>query len=124
MDTFEDTLNQNMEQHESKLESIIETKLGEKMNTLITFNKSIQEQCDTLNKASVSYSARVQGSSVSAGAHSLDFRQRMRETKNEELVQQQERGVRTKNIIIHACSEESVIQESKEEDNNFVKELL
>ena len=44
--------------------------------------------------------------------------------KNEELVQQQEREVRAKNIIIHACTEESVIQESKEEDNNFVKERL
>ena len=72
VDTFEDTLNQKMEQLESKLESIIETKLGEKMNT---------EQCDTLNKASASYSGRVQGPSVSAGAQSLDFRQIMHETK-------------------------------------------
>ena len=71
-----------------ELKSIIETKPGEKMNTLITFNKSIKEQNDTLNKASVSYSARVQGSSVSAGAQSLDFRQIMSETKNEELAQQ------------------------------------
>ena len=109
--TFEDTLNhQKIEQLESKIESIIESKLGEKMNTLITFNKSIQEQCDTLNKASVSYSASVQGTSVSAGAQSLDFRQIMRETKHEELVQQQEREVRSKNIINHGCSEAPVIQ--------------
>ena len=60
VETFEDTLNHEIEQLESKLESIIESKLGEKMNTLIAFNKSIQEQCDALNKASVSYSACVQ----------------------------------------------------------------
>ena len=125
VETFEDTLNhQKIEQLESKIESIIESKLGEKMNTLITFNKSIQEQCDTLNKASVSYSASVQVTSVSAGAQSLDFRQIMRETKHEELVQQQEREVRSKNIINHGCSEAPVIQESKAEDNYFVKELF
>ena len=71
VETFEDTLNHKIEQLESKLESIIESKLGEKMNTLIAFNKSIQEQCDTLNKASVSYSACVQGTSTSASTQSL-----------------------------------------------------
>ena len=71
VETFEDTLNHKIEQLESKLESIIESKLGEKMNTLIAFNKSIQEQCDTLNKASVSYSACVQGTSTLAGTQSL-----------------------------------------------------
>ena len=94
------------------------------MNTLIAFNKSIQEQCDTLNKASVSYSACVQGTSTSAITQSLEFRQIMRETKNEELVQQQEREVRAKNIIIHGCPEAAVIQEVKEDDNTYVKELL
>ena len=82
VETFEDTLIQKIEQLESKLESIIESKLGEKMNTLMAFNKSIQEQCDTLNKASVSYSASVQGISVPAGTHNLELRQIMRETKN------------------------------------------
>ena len=48
----------------------------------------------------------------------------MRETKNEELVQQQEREVRSKNIIIHGCSEAPVIQESKVEDNYIVNELF
>ena len=82
VETFEDTFNQKMEQLGSKIESIVESKLGEKMNTPITFNKSIQEQCDTLNKASVSYSAIVQGMSISAGTKRLDFRQIMRKTKN------------------------------------------
>ena len=47
----------------------------------------------------------------------------MRETKNEELVQQQEREVRAKNII-HGCPKAAVIQEVKEDDNTYVKELL
>ena len=64
-----------------------------------TFNKSIQEQCDTLSKAVVSYSASVQGTPVSAGAQCLDFRQIMSETKNEELVQQQEQELQAKKTL-------------------------
>ena len=48
----------------------------------------------------------------------------MLETKNEELVQQQEREDRAKNIIVHGCPEAVVIQEVKEDDNTYVKELL
>ena len=76
-----------------------------------------ERQHQPVHKASVSYSACVQGTSTSAGTP--EFRQIMRETKNEELVQQQEREVRAKNIIIHGCPEAVVIQEVKEDDNTM-----
>ena len=82
-----------------------------------------ERQHQPVHKASVSYSACVQGTSTSAGTQSLEFRQVMRDTTNEELVQQQEREVRAKNII-HGCPEAAVIQEVKEDDNTYVKELL
>ena len=39
-------------------------------------------------------------------------------------MQQQEWEVRAKNITIHGCPEAAVIQEVKEDDNTYVKELL
>ena len=44
----------------------------------------------------------------------------MRETINEERVQEREREARAKNIIIHGFNEAA----NKEEDNDTIKELL
>ena len=53
-----------------------------------------------------------------------DFRQIIEETKNEERLQEREREVRARNIIIHGFKEAENNNEAKEEDNNTIKELL
>ena len=54
----------------------------------------------------------------------MDFRQIMQETKNGELIEEQQRGARAKNIIIHGSRETPNLAEEKEEDEKVIKELL
>ena len=51
----------------------------------------------------------------------MDFRQIMRETKNEELVQQRQREAWAQNIVIHGFPEEADTQEGNiEADINYI----
>ena len=54
----------------------------------------------------------------------VNFRQIIQESKNEELVQQQEREARSQNFIIHGFSESPETQEGNDEDSNTIGELL
>ena len=74
-----------------------------------------------INKVSESYADSVKRSQL---LNRL-WTQIMRETKNEELVQQRQREVRTQNIVIHGFPKETDIQEGNiEADNNSIEELL
>lgn len=54
-----------------------------------------------------------------------DFRTIMAETKNEELVEERERAIRAKNIIIHGVKETHGDEvNSKDEDQGFVTSLI
>ena len=73
---------------------------------------------------SESYADSVRRSN-STSEPTMDFRQIMRETKNEELVQQRQREARAQNIVIHGFPEENDTQEGNiEADTNTIKELL
>ena len=99
---------------ENRIEQTISKKLAENQ-------KNIDEK---INKVSESYADSVRRSN-STSEPTMDFRQIMRETKNEELVQQRQREARAQNIVIHGFPEENDTQEGNiEADTNTIKELL
>ena len=99
---------------ENHIEQTISKKLAENQ-------KNIDEK---INKVSESYADSVRRSN-STSEPTMDFRQIMRETKNEELVQQRQREARAQNIVIHGFPEENDTQEGNiEADTNTIKELL
>ena len=99
---------------ENRIEQTISKKLAENQ-------KNIDEK---INKVSESYADSVRRSN-STSEPTMDFRQIMRETKNEELVQQRQREARAQNIVIHGFPEENDTQEGNiEAGTNTIKELL
>ena len=98
------SVNKTILKLETKLESLINSKIDEKMAEISTFSETIKKQGDTLNKISQSYSDSIKEVQASARTQ-MDLRQIMQETRNEELVQEREREARAKNIIIHGFNE-------------------
>ena len=108
-------------QLESNLDSLIKTKLDEKLEAITSFRESfINEQSVTISKISESYSDRVNKSSPQLA----DFCRIIQEAKNEELLQQREREVLAQNIIIHGFPEATKVTEGGEENINHANELL
>ena len=122
IDTLKSTVNKSISEHETKLVKLIDTKLDEKMEKVLLFGESMKQQNDTLNKISQSYADSAKEKQPKTIP--TDFRQIIEETKNEERLQEREREVRARNVIIHGSKEAENNDEAKEEDNNTIKELL
>ena len=122
VESIQTSLDKAILQLEYKLENLIESKLDEKMHAITTFNDSIKEQNATIHKISQSYSDSVKRTFPTA-ERNMDFRQIIRDTKNEELVQIREREARENNII-HGFPEASEGPVGNNEDIQTIKELL
>ena len=119
VESIQTSLDKAILQLEYKLENLIGSKLDEKMHAMTTFNRSfndtIKEQNATIHMISQSYSDSVKRTFPTA-EQNMDFRQIIRDTKNEELVQLREREARKNNIIIHGFPEASEGPEGNNED--------
>ena len=87
--------------------------MEDKLNQVMTDNKSYAE--------SLSINTQSEGSHVNAGS-SGGIREIMLQTKNEELVQERERKLRSANVIIHGVKEDG--ENIKEKDEEYVKEFI
>ena len=97
-------------QIESKFESLIDSKLGKRLEGINTFNENNNEQNDVSNVATsknITYSNVLQGPK--------DFRIILQETRNEEKVEEMEKERRSKIFIIHGFDE-------KGDDNAAIKD--
>ena len=120
VESIQTSLDKAILQLEYKLENLIESKLDEKMHAITTFNDSIKEQNATMHKISQSYSDSVKRTFPTA-EQNMDFRQIIRDTKNEELVQIREREARENNINTHGFPEASEGPEGNNEDIQTIK---
>ena len=118
---IEETM-QKLSNIESNVVSMIDSKLSENMKAIdkklrdvITENKSY---ADAVKDSAQRLTQNTASSSIEG-----DFRSIMKETKNNELVQEQERKSRSRNIIIHGIAEISG-DNKKIHDEEFIKSLL
>ena len=96
----------------SLLESVtklVDTKLGA-LTTLTTIPQEISENCNTFKEVLTRNVPREEIKSV------------MMESKNDELVQQRERKLRSCNIIIHGVEDQK--EEGAESDKKFISEFF
>ena len=95
------------------------------MEAINNFGESIKRQNVTLSKLSQTYSDCAK-KSLPASEPRVIFREVLRETKNEELIQERERESRAKNIIIHGFPETDYtdIEKEKEDNTKLVNGLL
>ena len=105
---------------ESKLQMLIDDKLGQKIEVLPKISERMEEQhqaSDMPNTEVMNYSKTVTGS--------IDFRKIMREARNEEKVEEKEKEKRSKNFIVHGVAEIGEQNEDiKENDVKIIKSFL
>ena len=89
------------------------------MEAIGSFNESVKKQNETWNTISQSYASKA-SESLRPDEQNKEFRQIMREQRNEELVQQRAREARAKNIITHSFPESFGANEEKEADSNRI----
>ena len=102
-----------------RVTKIVDDKLNiidTKFQNLINIPDKISESCKTFKN--------VLTENVPSTGNNSDFRQIMRETRNEELLQQKERAIRAHNLIIHGFSESTDRQKETDVDNEIIKELF
>ena len=122
VDMLQISMNDSIAKLEIKMEGLIKSQVEEKLKEITNVNETIKKQNETLNQISKSYAQNEK--QRKAATKSMDFRQIMQETKNEELIEERQRDARAKNIIIHGLRETPNLAEEKEEDEKVIKELL
>ena len=101
-----------------EIKSILESRLTE-MEKSIT--KSVEEKIKSAKLETESYASKAaEISEKTSKPGVLDFREIMMNTRNEELAEERDKRLRSKNIIIHGRAESGRI----EEDKRFVTELM
>ena len=100
----------------------IEERIGDTISKRMTDNyKSIDAK---MNEVSETYADNMKRN-LKPVAPPVNFRQILLESKNEDLIQQKEREVRSSNIIIHGLPESTTdTQEEGNNDDTTIKELL
>ena len=122
MKSFQDIFECKISQMESKLQMLIDDKLGQKIEVLPKLSERMEEQhqaSDMPNTEVVNSSKAVSGS--------IDFRKIMREAINEEKVEEKEKEKekRSKNFIVHGLAEIGEQNEDiKENDVKIIKSFL
>ena len=80
---------------------------------------------EKISKVNESYVERMKNSITSTqGTQCPNVREIIRETQNEELVQQNEREARVRNFIIQGFQEQANAEIRYEDDRNIVQEFL
>ena len=112
---------------ENKLEVVIESKFAENMKTMDKkLNDVVSENKTYAEKLKESAISSVTQNSTSINTEG-NFRSIMKDQRNEELIQEQERKGRSNNLIIHVVAEmneESSIPMKKAYDDEFVTSFL
>ena len=120
MKSFREIFEIKTSQMESKLQTFIDNKFGQKMKVLTTFSERMEERNETSdirNTEGMNYSKAV--------GRPTDFRKIMQETRNEEIVEEKEKQKRSKHFIIHGLAEiGEQNEEIKENDANTIKRFL
>ena len=128
---MEENMKQLYNKIENKLEDMIHNKLSEgmrtidkKLNDVVTSNKTYAEKV----KESVIGCPNQHSTTVNSPNNAEnDFRAIMKDARNEELVQEQERKERSRNLIIHGVpelKEENDSIKKKSHDEEFVTIFL
>ena len=123
-----------------KLEELVDTKLEAVGKNLKDFlskevsenNKKINEKLDQVMKENRSYAESVKNIAPQSGEilhkpiASLNLRTIIKETRNEELVEESEKKQRACNIIIHGVEENAATdkEEAKESDQEFIANFI
>ena len=114
--SFQEILDEKIMHMESKVESLIESKLGEKIEEISAFNENNKTTTTSVRKA-------AKYSQISRGTG--DFREIIQEARNEEKVQEKEQEKRLNNFIIHGLDEKGkTIDEIKENDAKIIANFL
>lgn len=86
-----------------------------------SITKNFEHKIDALKQQTESYASKVGGTSANISKPEvMNFREIMMNTRNEELAEERDKKLRSKNIIIHGRNE----AKGQDEDNIFVNELM
>ena len=90
---------------------------------MINLERKIELQVPSMSLLKSKMILGVRSPNPTEVEHNKEFRQIMREQRNEELAQQGKREARAKNILIHGFPESSGANEEKEADSNRIRQL-
>ena len=107
---------------ESRIENLIERKLGEKMDAIAMSNETNAQQSDNKNIETTKKHGNF-SEIVTRGV--IDFKKVMEEAENEKRLEEREQGKRSMNFIIHGMKEqEDNNDEIKKNDEDILKRFL
>ena len=121
LNKIEEVLGRTVKEFESKLETLIDKKLDQKLKIIETFNENIKEQ----GSGSASDPLIIPSFTDKLKGGTTDFREILRQTHNEEKLEQREKEQTVKNFIIHGLAETGDTGDRlKENDETMINSIL
>ena len=123
--TLETTITEKVSSIEKNLTDMLTSKFEENMRQLSSLSKNLKSAAPVpVNLSSPDDNSPTKWSSIVAGP-TKNFKSVMRDARNDEKLEQSEKELRSKNLIIHGADEIGKDEaEIKKEDTTYVKEIL
>ena len=120
LNKIEEVLGRTVKEFKTKLETLIDKKLDQKLEIIETFNENIKEQ----GSGSASDPLVIPSFADKLKGGTTDFREILRQT-HEEKLEQREKEQRAKNFIIHGLAETGDTGDRlKENDETMINSIL
>ena len=119
-------LSEQVTKIENNLKGMIETKLGESKKEITALNETLSKvKSPVIENDNNSDSATNTNTWSSVASRQQDIKILMRDAKNDEKIEENEKERRAKNIIIHGADEVgNNPEEIKKEDANYIREIF
>ena len=124
LSSLEKMISDKVSKIEENLMGLLTTKLGENKKEISALNDNLQSRVPTPAEPSTQSETSKTWSSVVAG-ESNNLKSVIRDARNDEKIEHQEKVRRSKNLIIHGAEEIGADEEEiKNEDTVYVKEIF